>query len=82
VSNLGFKTTAVPAKSALLIVDVQQAFVEGEYEAFQIARVIERINAMADKARRANAPVVFCSISPQRDCFGAAPAGGNSRLGS
>ena len=47
------------AKRALLVIDVQQAFCEGEHEAFQIAQVIERINAMADKARRANAPIVF-----------------------
>jgi nicotinamidase-related amidase len=49
----------MPAKRALLVIDVQQAFCEGEYEAFQVAQVIERINALADKARRANAPVAF-----------------------
>jgi nicotinamidase-related amidase len=46
-------------KPALLVIDVQQAFCEGEHEAFQIAQVIQRINAVAEKARRANAPVVF-----------------------
>lgn len=43
---------------ALLIVDVQTLLCEGEYACFDVARVIERINALAASARSAGAPVV------------------------
>jgi nicotinamidase-related amidase len=49
----------MPAKRALLVIDVQQVFCTGEYEAFQVAQVVQRINALADRARNANAPVIF-----------------------
>ncbi|MGZ5919343.1 MAG: isochorismatase family protein, partial [Hyphomicrobium sp.] len=49
----------MPAQLALLVIDVQQVFCDGEYEAFQIEQVIGRINTVADRARSANAPVVF-----------------------
>jgi nicotinamidase-related amidase len=43
--------------SALLIIDVQKALCSGEWPAFDIDRVIGRINAVASKARAAGAPV-------------------------
>jgi nicotinamidase-related amidase len=46
-------------RSALLIIDVQHALCTGEYAAFDIERVIERINAVSAKARAAGAPVVL-----------------------
>jgi nicotinamidase-related amidase len=46
-------------KSALLVIDIQQAMCEGEYAAYDIERVIERINALAAKTRAAGAPVIF-----------------------
>jgi nicotinamidase-related amidase len=49
----------MPAKRALLVIDVQHVFCEGEYEAFQVAQIVERINALADKARSVDAPVIF-----------------------
>lgn len=45
--------------TALLIIDVQQALCSGEYECFEIARVIERINGLSAKARKAGIPVVL-----------------------
>ncbi|CAN5143314.1 hypothetical protein BH09PSE6_BH09PSE6_11420 [soil metagenome] len=46
-------------KSALLVIDVQQALCEGEYAAFDIDGVIDRINALTAKARAAGTPVIF-----------------------
>ena len=45
-------------KTALLIIDVQQALCTGEHAAFQAGRVIDRINAVSRRARAAGAPVV------------------------
>lgn len=45
-------------KSALLIIDIQQAMCSGEWSAFDIDAVIERVNSVAGKARAAGAPVV------------------------
>lgn len=45
--------------SALLIVDVQRALTEGESACHETAPVIERINALARRARAAGATVVF-----------------------
>lgn len=44
-------------KSALLIIDVQKSLCSGEWSAFDIDRVIGRINAVACKARAVGAPV-------------------------
>ncbi|WP_460122943.1 cysteine hydrolase family protein [Pseudomonas sp. S2_C03] len=44
--------------SALLIIDVQQALCSGEYECFEIARVIDSINDLSARARTAGVPVV------------------------
>jgi nicotinamidase-related amidase len=46
-------------KTALLIIDVQHAMCTGEEAAFDIDRVIERINAIGTRARAAGAPVIF-----------------------
>jgi nicotinamidase-related amidase len=46
-------------KSALLIIDVQQALCTGEWAAFDIDPVVDRINELAAKARSAGTPVLF-----------------------
>ncbi|MHC8319811.1 cysteine hydrolase family protein [Pseudomonas sp. GB2N2] len=45
--------------TALLIIDVQRALCAGEYECFEIARIIDAINALSDRARTAGTPVVL-----------------------
>lgn len=44
-------------KTALLIIDVQNALCFGEYAAFESQRVIDRINHVSAKARKAGVPV-------------------------
>jgi nicotinamidase-related amidase len=46
-------------KSALLVIDVQAGLCVGEWAAFDIDRVVDRINEVAAKARAAGRPVVF-----------------------
>jgi nicotinamidase-related amidase len=46
-----------PVKHALLIIDVQQALCSGAEAAFDIDRVVDRINSVSTKARVAGAPV-------------------------
>lgn len=46
-------------KSALLIIDIQNALCTGEWAAFGIERVVERINEVAAKARATGTPVVL-----------------------
>ena len=45
--------------SALLIIDVQQALCSGEYQCFDTGRVIETINQLSTRARKAGVPVVL-----------------------
>jgi nicotinamidase-related amidase len=45
-------------RSALIVIDVQRALCEGKYQAFGADDVVERINAVSGKARRAGVPVV------------------------
>ncbi|QAY86998.1 cysteine hydrolase family protein [Pseudomonas arsenicoxydans] len=45
--------------TALLIIDVQHALCTGEYECFEIKRVIDNINALSSKARGAGVPVIL-----------------------
>jgi len=45
--------------SALLIIDVQQALCSGEYQCFDIHRVIDTINQLSTRARKAGVPVVL-----------------------
>ncbi len=46
-------------KTALLIIDVQRALCAGEWAAFEIDKVIPRIDAVAAQARAAGAPVIL-----------------------
>lgn len=46
-------------KPALVVIDVQTALCRGAEAAFDIERVIERINALSERARRAGVPVFF-----------------------
>ncbi|MBV7479282.1 cysteine hydrolase family protein [Pseudomonas sp. PDM31] len=45
--------------TALLVIDVQQALSCGEYECFDIARVINTINDLSARVRKAGLPVVL-----------------------
>ncbi|MHC8351806.1 cysteine hydrolase family protein [Pseudomonas sp. RT4P38] len=45
--------------TALLIIDVQHALCTGEYECFDITRVIENINSLSVKARATGIPVIL-----------------------
>ena len=45
--------------TALLIIDVQQALCAGEYQCFEIDRVIATINQLSQRARAAGVPVVL-----------------------
>lgn len=45
--------------SALLVIDVQHALCRGRWAAWDIDNVVDRINAVAAKARAAGAPVLF-----------------------
>ena len=45
--------------SALLIIDVQQVLCSGEYAAYDVERVIDRINLVSRRVREAGAPVVI-----------------------
>ncbi|MCR8930644.1 MULTISPECIES: cysteine hydrolase family protein [unclassified Pseudomonas] len=45
--------------TALLIIDVQQALCAGEYQCFEIDRVISTINDLSRRAREAGVPVVL-----------------------
>jgi len=46
-------------KTALLVIDVQQALCVGEWAAFDIDGVVDRINAVAHQARAVGVPVFF-----------------------
>ena len=45
--------------TALLIIDVQTALCTGEWAAFDIERIVDRINVVSAKARAAGAPVIL-----------------------
>jgi nicotinamidase-related amidase len=51
--------------TALLIIDVQQVLCSGEHAAFEIERVIDRINLISHKARAAGALVVVIQHETQ-----------------
>ncbi|STQ90306.1 cysteine hydrolase family protein [Iodobacter fluviatilis] len=46
-------------KTAMLIIDVQEALCSGEYAAFEAAQVISRINTVAQLARQNSVPVIY-----------------------
>lgn len=48
-----------PIKSALLVIDVQRGLFDEMPRPYEADAVIERINGLTAKARRANVPVVF-----------------------
>lgn len=49
----------MPAKSALLVIDVQQDLFSGENAAYKADEVLERIAGLAARAREAGVPVVY-----------------------
>ncbi|CAH0160871.1 nicotinamidase-related amidase [Pseudomonas frederiksbergensis] len=53
--------------TALLIIDVQRALCTGEYECFDIQRVIDTINGLSTKARVANIPVILIQHEEEGD---------------
>ncbi|MGZ7456939.1 cysteine hydrolase family protein [Pseudomonas sp. Ma2-10] len=53
--------------TALLIIDVQRALCTGEYECFEIKRVIENINGLSAKAREADIPVILIQHEEEGD---------------
>jgi nicotinamidase-related amidase len=53
--------------TALLIIDVQQALCSGEYECFEIKRVIDTINGLSARARAAGLPVVLIQHEEEGD---------------
>ena len=55
--------------TALLIIDVQQALCTGEFAAFEVERVIDRINLVSRKARAAGVPVVIIQHESQGGPF-------------
>ncbi|KAB0484206.1 Nicotinamidase-related amidase [Pseudomonas reinekei] len=61
--------------TALLIIDVQQALCSGEYECFEIGRVINTINQLSAQARNAGAPVVLIQHEEKDSPFAHEAAG-------
>ena len=53
--------------TALLIIDVQRALCTGEYECFDIKRVIDTINDLSTKARAADIPVILIQHEEEGD---------------
>lgn len=53
--------------TALLIIDVQRALCTGEYECFDIQRVIGTINGLSARARAANIPVILIQQEEEGD---------------
>lgn len=53
--------------TALLIIDVQRALCTGEYECFDIQRVIDTINDLSTKARAADIPVILIQHEEEGD---------------
>lgn len=51
--------TGAETKKALLVIDVQRGLFDPEPRPFEADVVVQRINALAEKARAAGAPVVF-----------------------
>lgn len=55
--------------TALLIIDVQQALCAGEYQCFEIDRVITTINQLSQRARGAGVPVVLIQHEEKDGAF-------------
>lgn len=56
-------------KTALLVIDVQNALCTGAGACFDIDRVVDRINLVSAKARKARAPVIFVQHEAERVAF-------------
>lgn len=69
---------ALPPCDALLVIDVQQALCRGEHAAFDIDRVMDRLNALMAAARAAGAPVVL--VQHEEDGGPLAPGGAGWQL--
>lgn len=54
-----YMTAQIMHKFALLVVDVQEALCTGQWKAFDIELVVDRINDLAGRARVAGWPVIF-----------------------
>lgn len=61
--------------TALLIIDVQTVLCRGQYAAFDIDRVLERINALSTQARDAGVPVIFVQHEEEGDLLSFASPG-------
>lgn len=57
------------SKSALLIIDVQQALCTGQWAAFDIDAVVDRINTLIEKARAAGCPIIFIQHEEEDDAL-------------
>lgn len=55
--------------TALLIIDVQQALCSGEYECLEIKRVIDTINDLSARARKAGVTVVLIQHEEEGELF-------------
>jgi nicotinamidase-related amidase len=55
--------------TALLVIDVQRAICSGEWAAFDIHRVLERINGLIAKARAAAVPTIFIQHEESKGPF-------------
>ncbi|MBV4457815.1 cysteine hydrolase [Pseudomonas sp. COR58] len=53
--------------TALLIIDVQRALCSGQYECYDIHRVIDTLNRLSARARQAGVPVVFIQHEEEGD---------------
>ncbi|HOE34927.1 MAG: isochorismatase family protein [Chloroflexi bacterium] len=56
-----------PGRSALLIIDVQQAMFTKSTPVFQADQLLENIRSLAQKARSAGAPIIWIQHSDARD---------------
>ena len=55
----GPEASEIVMKSALLIIDIQNALCVGQYAAYDIHAVVDRVNKVSAQARAAGAPVVL-----------------------
>lgn len=66
-ASSSFYTTIM--KSALLVIDVQNAICRGQWAAYDIDRVVDRINGVVAKARAVGAPVVLIQHEEEEGPF-------------
>jgi nicotinamidase-related amidase len=70
----GENQRCTPMQTVLLVIDVQRAFFDGEPRPAEADAVIDRINSLSDRARRAGVPVVFVQheVADGEPAFGSA----------